>query len=634
MSYTKSYIFGDTTSVGTLIKNGDRILVKCQFTIDDIGSNVTYLASDKGLYIKRYGSTKMEFNFDEFFLAPNEFSFEVQDRADEFNNLLYEGADVDKVYKDFYVEVQLKHPGGIYETKFSGNNAVENIEYDPKTKIHVFTALPSTNILNEAAIFQPTYDATKFNYDLAYTYPNNPLALSFYKSSILQGTIKWNWILLTDLIKKMFQLINASIVVTFIQNWLFYGKLGATESSALTFNDLLVDNNWLGSVFAEDKHSDIKSIGDLLKKIAFEFGCVAGVQSKNAAFFKQVYYVDVSSLQTLGPLVSGYPKKKYKYQKIDYARITSSYYEQDTGQRNRYVEQQFRPQGQAPYYSHDKNQGDNGIEQEIISVASCPIDLGGGWTSEEFVSNLKALISGSDYYSIYAVKNPFVGIVGNVFPYQCPAGFFPLPTSLAEYHYHLKGLLYKTQVYVFKIRGLNQNFLQGFQYGGFNFSVVSIEENFDEGTTTLEAIKVSAISVTGGDGGGGTTIDTILTALPVESLAQEAAFSYSQLVNSDLDPGFAIANMKEGEWLDGFVLNIEIAFGANQISDFKIYDGSGILFKISEVKGKFLEVTVQRKDKVKKYIADDTIYMKIIKGITTATSGSGTVLIKKLKRAA
>lgn len=628
--YTKSYIFGDTTSIGTLIKNGDRILVTCTFTIDDVGSNVAYLASSKGLYITKYGSTKMEFNFDEFFLAPNEYRFEVQDRDDEFNNLLYEGADVDKVYKDFFVKVELKHPGGSYETKFSGKNAVENIEYDPVKKLHVFTALPNTNVLNETAIFQKTYDATKFNYDFPDTYPNNPLSLTFYKYSLLQGVIKWNWITVKSLIEKMFQLINASIAVTFIQNWLFYGKFGVTESSALTFNDLIADNNWLGSIFAEEKHSDIKTIGDLLKVVAFDFGCVAGAQSQDAAFFKQIYYVDTNNLQTLGPLVYGHPKKKYKYSKIDYARITSSYYEQDAGQRNRYVEQQFRPQGQAPYYSFDKNQGDNGLEKEIVSVASCPINLGGGWTSEEFVSNLKALISGSDYYSIYAVKNPFVNIVGNAFPYQCPTGFFPLPTSLAEYHYHLKGLLYKTQVYVFKIRGLQQNFLQGFAYGGFNFSVVSIEENFDDGTTTLEAIKVSAVTVTGGDGGGGTSITTPLTVIPMTSFSAEASFSYASIGIADPK----IADMNENDWLEGFYINLDQVFLPGKITVFTIHDGSETLLTLDKIMGKLVQpVKPQMITKVKKYTAADSLYLHV-EGDNTTTQGAGQIIIRKMKREA
>ena len=284
-SYTITYVFGETQSVGTLLGNGDRILITCVFTVEDTGNNITYLASDHGLQIKKYGTISMEYDFDQYFLVPAEYEFQVTDFDGEFNSLLYDGLLAEKITKEFFAKVEIKYNGTAnYEEELSGYNEIDLLEYDPINKTHNFTILPNTKALNETFLFPADYDWTKWS--AGETSPNDPLNIGYTNN----GYYKWNWIEIHTLIERIFQVINPGIAVDFFQNWLFSGYFNSsTMKNNLTFMDLKLDNNWIGTVFAEPKFDGIDTIGDVLKMLAFEFGCMAIVKSQSQAYFKQLF---------------------------------------------------------------------------------------------------------------------------------------------------------------------------------------------------------------------------------------------------------------------------------------------------------------------------------------------------------
>jgi hypothetical protein len=641
MGYTISYIFGETTSIGILQGNGNRCLLTLTFTVQGTGNNVTYLASDRGLRLIKMPSLKIDFDFDEFLMMPQECVINIYDENDELDDLLYEGANVDSVEKDFFVKFEVKYgsesPNGAtanYIERFSGHNIVENLDEERIYKTHKFTALPRTNILNQTLIFKRDWDATKFDANTQTTYPNNPLELTCQK---IGSASKWDWVYLYQIIGKIFQLINPNISTTIIQEWLFYGSnrpeytqdpLAEVTSSSLTFNDLICDHNWIGSIFAEDKHSEIKSIGDLLKMLAFEFGCMTGLLSESKAFFIQLFHFDENDLQVMGTEITDSYHKKYKYSKIDFARIECAFYKQDASVSNRYVEQSYRPYGYSPVINSDKNSGENGLEKTIVTVINSK-QTSGPYNIGASISNLKAVITGdpSQYYSIFAVKNPMLDLTTLVFPYDCASGFFPLVVSLAEYHYNLKGILYKAQVHEWTFEGVDYDFIKGFQRDSYDYKIIGMEEDHETGLTKIEAIRISELTIAGGEGSSGLDITNPLAVYSLVSFGSEANFTYTQAGEADE----VIGIFNEDEWLEGFYINLDHVFLSGTITKFEIYDGTETLLKLENIMGKLTQlVKPQLITRVKKYTAADTLYLHI-EG-TNPTQGDGQIIIRKMKR--
>ena len=542
--YLITYIFGQTTSIGFDLGNGDLCLITLQFTIDDDGDNVTYLASNQNSIMRRRGTIGMTYDFDNHFLMPNEYAFEVADLDGELSDLLYDGALAGKVRKEFFVKVEIKYSGtSIYKTEFSGYNANDLLDNDVLNLTHYFTALPKTNILNETYLFSKEWRSDLFDADplRSITWPNNPLNLDFYK----QGTsARWNWIYLKEktgekgLINEIFKLINPAIAVDFVQNWIFYGNdwpaysYPNNQKYDITFADLILDGNWVGGVFSSNMLSQVESVGDLLKLLAFEFGCMAGITTQDKAFFKQMFYFDPDNVQTLGVLTDQGYRKKYKFGKLDFVELNSTFLKQDTNQANRYVPQNYKPTGFAPFTAQGKISGNNGLTKELITCADSFSFFLGYIQESNTASNLRAANSGDPnrFYSVFGVKDNFIGLTP-LFPgfyLGGTNGFMPLAIFLAEYHYNLRGLLYKTQVHEFTVNGLNYDFLKGFVHDGSNFSIIGIEKDLDKCLTKIEAIKIEEHTASGGEGGEGTQI-TIPLELVSRSIAPyDAPFDYGK----------------------------------------------------------------------------------------------------------
>lgn len=630
--YTISYIFGETISVGHLLGTGDRFLLTLQFQINEDGNNVTYHAEERGLKILKRGVTKLNYDYDDFFLVPAEQEFTIYDENGELENLLYDGSIANYVEKEFYVKVEIKYFGEQdYKIEFSGYAIPDLLEYDVMQKTHYITVMPKTNILNETYLYPEGYE--KDNWDpnnSLIAQPNNPLQLNYSK---IGNSIRWEWVPLKTLIEKIFQIVNPSITVSFYHNWLFYGNsyweygVNYTKND-LKFEDLILDHNWIGSVFAY-QIGNIDNIGNLLKLLAFEFGSMAGMVSQEKAFFKQVLYWDNSQTEILGTLIDDKPKKSYKFTKYDFVKINSDFYKQDTGQLNRYVLSKFSPNNFAPHVLFEKVRGKNGLEKTIITVADYLNQaLSGPW---DVASNLRAAIQGvsNAYYSIYGVKNQLMNFQTLLWNPPEP-GYLGLAHYLAEYYYTLRGILYRMPIYEFKVDGLNYDFMKGFEYNGYNFVKIGQEKNWDEETTKIEAIRLQITSKEIDSTSKAEVITVPIAYINMKVIPGQVSLNYEQIGQGAI----AIAEMNADEWLDEFIIQVDVPFGQNEISNFRIFDGNETLVTIDRIIGKFRQViNPQSIRKVKKYNTQDTIYLEWTPGSKTPTTGQGTLIIKKMVRA-
>lgn len=655
--YYKTYIFAESYSGGAypgfLRRFGDRIRMTLIFTINDVGTDGTYLAKDYGMYISDFGSIKLDYDFDNYFITPAEYSPVILDKDGTLKGLLYDGVDVDKIDKDFYTKIEILYKGaGSYITEFIGYNVVENMVYEPIRKKHNFAVLPKTNILNETYIHSKHYDPKYFTYGQASTYPNNPLNLTFVQEG---DRIKWSWYYLTKgtpgtgedygIIEKIFQLLNSNIEVTIVHDWLFYGwTFSQIESytspthtkNNLAITDIILDNNWIGSVFSTGQQPQAQSIGDLLRLLAFEYGCIAGITSQDKAFFKQIYYIDPAPQTMGGTLLRGSRVRKYKYNKIDFCETNTAVYRQDNGQSNRYVKigywqgsQEYQmPIGFAPSEILGKVSGENGVTKQLISCAESRSDVLGSY----YLSNLRAVYSGSEWYYIYSVKIPdFTIITGSPFASPTEGYYFSLGTTNAELNYQLKGLLYKTPITEFIYSGLEYDFVKGFEEGGNAYSIVSMNKNLHEDKTTIEAIKVASVSIDGGEGDdSGDTILTPLKVVPLYAFGQVVDLTYADFPNvGGATVNSVIATIRGNEILESIEWVILEPFIETEFGQLRIYDGAETLTSSDKIV--FTEINVNSVKFDKKYAGNDTIFLEITAGSQTPTQGSGYIIIKKLR---
>lgn len=647
--YKKSYIFGETTSLGILVGKGDRYLLTLQFEIEEDGFDVTYLASNRNLRVVKYGSSDINIAPDliDYLVLPKEYSFEIADLDGELSELLY-GTDSEKVVKKFFVKFEIQYSGvGDYVEEFSGYIVVEQLENPPIDKIHLFSAFPKTDILNNTYLFPKNYEASKWDpADSSTLAPNNPLNLNYTRPT--GAYVKWDWIKLSDnnkdqngkylgLIQKIFQLIDVDVEIMVDQGWVFlgdtapeYGTFPHQQKSGILFEDLICDHNWIGSVFSGGNHG-IQTIGELLAKIAFDYGCLAIVTSQKKAYFLNPLKWDDNNVQVLDVICEN-PINKYKYPQIDFADITSELFELDTNELNVYKKKQWDSdeRGFCPYALKNKIQGESGIDAKTISVMNTGyihFPLAGAF------SNLKATVVGSNptkYYSLFGAKIPGFDI--SSFSESWPItedGYLPLNSLLAEYNYALRGKLYNSPLKEFYTDGIKVDLTKGFYLNNAKYKIVGLGKDYDTQITKIEAVRVGVQKATSTIGPKTPPVVTgPINSIAVSMYGAEASLSYTQIGIG----GVAIAQMNGGDWLEGFYIEIEAVYDATQFANFRIYDGSGDLVTLEKVKGKFTQLVSQEIRKVKKYTTADTIYMEFTSGTNTPTQGSGVIIIRKMKK--
>jgi hypothetical protein len=524
MSYTKTYIFGEGLLVGHELGEGDRALLTLIFTINDEGENEVHLAQTRGLRWIKYGETSINIDpsSNEYLVLPKEYTFEIaDDSTNELMTLLY-GSGSDKVEKEFYVKFEVKYDGELnYHVEFSGYNIADLLEFPPLNKVHTFTAAPRTNVLNETYLFPKEYDPEKWDpANLNTAQPNNPLNLNWTRPT--GNYVKWDWYYLTDIIEKILQKINPDITVEYLQNWKFlgdtspeYGSFSHLTNDELGFVHLICDSSWIGSVFAGKNHQ-AETLGELLAAIAFDFGCMAIIESQDKAYFREVGTFDENNVQAVGALCDDGYKLKYKYKKVEFTEVKSILYSQDVKSLNRFVRKQWNQQetGFCPQASKNKISGTNGLQKQTISVIDTnaiffPVD------TYRF-SNLKAAVTGdaTKFYSIFGANKPGFDVSSYPqYPRVLEGNFLPLSYLLAEYHFRLKGSLYNTQVHEHKFNGVNYSFTKGYVYGGQNFSIIGMKKNWDYRLTTFESLRKGDAAGSTGSTGTDTPPDPLFSLL-------------------------------------------------------------------------------------------------------------------------
>lgn len=615
---TITFVFADykigTEYVGFRRPSGDRIYIKVTISINETGDNVEYLAKDKKLYLSNFGKIKLSNDIEKNSIVPARYNIAIKDirsniqsAGDTLKYLLYEYGD--KVNKSFFVQIFIKYKDATsYIEEFSGYAVIDTINYNPYTREHTAEVLPKTDLLNNTAIFRNGWDATRFTYGETTTYPKNPLNLGFSKPA---KAIIWDWQYLSrnigaekGLIQKIFEFVEPNVEVE-VKNFMrFYDKDNIIN---VGFEDLILDNNWIGSIFAEDKHQSIKTLGDLLRAIAFEFMSIAGFITQTKAFFRPILYND-NNPQPMGKLLWGSNKLKYYHEPKD-LRLKAILYSQDYNRQNRYVEDYNTT------LEVTTNTGASKLEKELISITGSVGQVGQPPT--RYIANILSqyLIT---YLYIYNVSG------------HNDTAKHTLPATIFRFYTNLYSALstYFTRSFIFQ--GLQYDFNRTFVYENDVYCILNMEKDLDRGNTYIEALRVinnEYIPPT-------TFFEEPKEPIQVEALysyGATAEFTYESFVAEGYD--YYVGSISKNEILDSIEWAITQEFEADKIDTLMIYEkaSQNILLTQDQVDFSALNVTTMKF--LKKYDNDEIFVLRLIpKTGQTLTQGKGHIVLKKLRR--
>ncbi len=383
----------------------------------------SYNANAVNVWVKSYGSQSWQYDLDDPFIVPSELKIVLSD-PDKWIHDFYFGASEDVIHKPAEVELTLNA-----SQEFLGNLITDSVEWDEAERTFSFSAAPDVEKINDQVIILD--DDTIVN-PFSYT---TPFA---------------DWPQISTFIEDIFKQVNSGITVDWYHSWELYNAYTGWEP--LAEHHYTPDNHYLDA--SNIGELGLKTTGDVLRKLAFEWGAYTGLISNDVAFFKEFYGYDSGNLMTLGTVKNFL--KNYRYPSITYIRVSSvdgrpSYEvgsEANAGLDNKYVKDNV-----SPY-----------IGTGFTSIYHPP------WSgpSPKWTSQLRCT-------RISVTTTTHVKMLGDYI-----------------YYYRRSGSFYDNYKRVdrFIVEGLDYRIDKNFQYGGISYRCVSLEKKYDSGDSILDAVII------------------------------------------------------------------------------------------------------------------------------------------------
>ncbi len=313
------------------LASGDLARLKVKFQVNTDGTDQSVNAKDEEVYVSNYGSLEWDYDFENFLLVPGYLDLRLAVPKETNFEKFFFGQTLlfFIIEKTPEVTLEIKYQGTTnWETEFKGFVIEDTIDYDPDKGYMWFTIAPRTDILNRQMLYDLNGNPTN-----PFTYPT-PTSNQTY----LHQTQK----IITD----CYKLVNPSVQMVFSHPWLFFGQLtdrtvhpagwildlfGIYNSYETYYNDFNFSEIWqdVRPLFF-DQSKGLRTVGDLLRKLAMDWFAITGMLHQDKAFFKKLFY-DPSTTYELSEDTYYNTRKRYKLPFIRYVRYkipTGVVYEQ------------------------------------------------------------------------------------------------------------------------------------------------------------------------------------------------------------------------------------------------------------------------------------------------------------------
>jgi hypothetical protein len=437
-------------------------------TINSVGDNASLNATDYGLNIVEIGNYCIESD-ENIFLAPVTMDFTIYDQDSVLYNYLFQNLDTDKGIR-LHFEIK---KGDVYATEFEGCLVYDDFEYDEHKKLLKATFTPKVRDLNDCVLWD----------DQTTPQPTNPLG---YSLDSLVNVIT----LITDI----FKYIDPETTVSIYQDWQF---------QSLQWDDPPYNLNYLSGNFADIyicinsyfyERGQFVTLADVLRNIAWEFGCYAGWESSKKAFFRLLKKGSNSTVTTPQMVAQyDYITKTRKYQPLKkYAKVAVK------SPRNipNYGSFDF-------YYNVDTNTYLNGLGSHADWVSEnyspCPTELIYSGYTTQFHSVVtaygQATIAVGTWFLWNGVDNFWP--IDEAAPYpQADSGGNPIFNGkmyaqlLANYYYEVRCILSSSMYFTLQVFGTNYTLQNDIEVDGKRYYIIALEKDYNKETTKLECISI------------------------------------------------------------------------------------------------------------------------------------------------
>jgi hypothetical protein len=202
-------------------------------------------------------------------------------------------------FGDFAKEalVTLKLNGNV---EFIGNIQRDSIEYDLGQRTVTFVVDPQTGVLNDIPLFGIDGQT-----------PYNQL-----------GWTANTWHATTEILEKIYQQVSTAISIgsgtlSVRSDWVFKGVIngGSTWRDDILFSEVY---QWIDSLFLLYGYG-VTSMGDLLRKMALDWGGFTGLIHKEKAFFHRLRWYDANNTQALATVLAR--KLSYRWPELVGAQV-------------------------------------------------------------------------------------------------------------------------------------------------------------------------------------------------------------------------------------------------------------------------------------------------------------------------
>lgn len=437
------------------------------FTVELEGTNSTIYAEDELIYLLKIGEYELDIDLDNQLMNPATMKFEILDAYRHLWDYLYND-DFGSIAKNPIVMLELDRGTG-YQIEFEGNIVESDTIYDEVT-----------NVLSiRAATIQGTlYDVKLFDLDTTtgeYTWLD-PLSL-----------LEQDSVYIVDLIESIYKYMDATIGVEISQDWTFRGQQWANSENPPDWEEYISSDLPFTAIFVKPqmffRSPDYPSLGDVLKQLAWDFGCFTGMLTNKKAYFKKLYPAMPGIYIVLeeDAIIAKERSQREYYQGVNlaittnYENVVSSEYflGRKTNVRGAYLE------AKSSYFFRDIN----------------PIDDPNRSESNYYLHDGEVFPADYHLYLICLNENTYGADLTfwDKDPTQPYSGaWFDSPIfQVARYYYKHRCLPQYTNIMRFEVAGNDYSILTDILHEGQYFHVVYLSKNYHQNTTTIEALRIN-----------------------------------------------------------------------------------------------------------------------------------------------
>lgn len=390
------------------------------FTVDLNAANQAHTFATKSLTITDPGITDWSYDLDKLLVVPANQTFILSDAVGYINGLLFgDSAEEAATRKSFSVEV--KRTGTSVFKGLAFDNNITSISSDNTNDSHIIkiSASPDTQKLAISPLFDDGGTRVDpFGYFGALTHRTFIQELDTLFGQIDSG------------------ITHAAGDIDLRCSWVFKGEFAGPLFHDFTIDELTVSLD----IYFTDSY-EAATLADVLKMYAFQFGCFTGVLNSDKAFFKELFFYDSSSTQTLGKIWEW--ERNYKFRTIEWTKIVDGL-------------------GAA--------EGEDGTETSLTQKRIKKFILYDSMQGTE----------GGDTYTDFTVKTPTVD-----------ATFRNPVDAVSLFWYTFRNSIVNSRVDRFVVSGVDYDITKDFQHDSKNYNPVSVRINWATAKTTIEGLLVA-----------------------------------------------------------------------------------------------------------------------------------------------